>query len=118
MKIPLFKPYIGKEETNAILRVLKSGKLSRGKEIEKFEEEFARYTKKKYAIAVNSGTSGLHLAVRAMGWKIGDEVITTPFSYIASANSLLLEGVKPIFVDIDPLTLNIDTTKIEEKITT
>ena len=117
MKIPLFKPYIRKEEIDAVLRVLKSRKLSRGFEVEKFEKEFAKYTNKKYAIAVNSGTSGLHLAVRVVGWKNGDEVITTPFSYVASANSLLFEGVKPVFVDIDPLTLNIDINKIEEKIT-
>lgn len=115
--IPLYKPYIGRKEIEAVLRVLKSGKLSRGKEVEKFEEEFANFTKQKHAIAVNSGTSGLHLAVKAMGWKKGDEVITTPFSYIASSNALLFEGVKPIFVDIDPDTLNIDVSKIEEKIT-
>jgi len=115
--IPLYKPNIEKKEIKAVLRVLRSGKLSRGKEIDKFEKEFAIYTKQKYAVAVNSGTSGLHLAARSIGWKKGDEVITTPFSYIASANVLLFEGVKPIFVDIDPLTLNIDANKIEEKIT-
>ena len=115
--IPLYKPYISINEKNALLRILKLGKLSRGKEVEKFEKKFADYVKQKYAIAVNSGTSGLHLAVRALGWKNGDEVITTPFSYIASSNALLFEGVKPVFVDIDPLTLNIDVNKIEEKIT-
>lgn len=115
--IPLYKPYIGKAEIEAISRVLKSGKLTRGKEVEDFERDFAIYTNQKYAVAVNSGTSGLHLAVRAMGWKAGDEIITTPFSFIASSNALLFEGVKPVFVDIDPKTLNIDVTKIEEKIT-
>ncbi len=103
-------------ETRAVSRVLKYGKLSRGKETEKFECEFSAYTKQKYAIAVNSGTSGLHLAVRALGWKKGDEIITTPFSYIATANAVLLEGARPVFVDIDPLTLNIDVSKIEKKI--
>lgn len=117
MEIPLFKPYISDNETNAVFRVLKSGKLSRGKETEMFEKEFANYIGKKYAIAVNSGTSGLHLLVRIMGWGKGDEIITTPFSYIASANAVLFEGATPVFVDIDPLTLNIDPTKIEEKIT-
>ncbi len=117
MKIPLYKPYIRKEETNAVLRVLKSAKLSHGKEIESFEKEFSKYTKKKYAIAVNSGTSGLHLLVRALDWKSGDEIITTPFSYIASSNVLLLEKATPVFVDIDSQTLNIDCSKIEEKIT-
>lgn len=102
---------------SAISRVFKSGKLSRGIEIELFEKEFASYVGKKYAIAVNSGTSGLHILVRTLGWKKGDEVITTPFSYVASANALLSEGVTPIFVDIDSQTLNIDANKIEEKIT-
>ncbi|MFA7252242.1 MAG: DegT/DnrJ/EryC1/StrS family aminotransferase [Candidatus Paceibacterota bacterium] len=116
MKIPLYKPYIDRKTQSAVLRVLTSGKLSRGPEVERFEKEFAKYTNKKYAVAVNSGTSGLHMLVRAMGWKSGDEVITTPFSYIASSNALLFEGVRPIFVDIDIKTLNIDPQKIEEKI--
>jgi perosamine synthetase len=115
--IPLYKPYVGKKEVDAVIRVIKSNKFTRGKEVEKFEKNFAKYTKQKYAIAVNSGTSGLHLAVRAMGWKKGDEIITTPFSFIASSNSLLFEDVTPVFVDIDPSNLNIDITKIEKKIT-
>jgi perosamine synthetase len=115
--IPLYKPYIGKKETEAVRRVFKSGKLARGKEVEKFEKEFAAYVGKKYAVALNSGTSGLHVAIRTMNWKVGDEVITTPFSYVASSNALLFENIKPVFVDIDPKTLNIDTNKIEEKIT-
>ena len=117
MKIPLYKPYISNNEVSAVSRVFKSGKLSRGVEIELFEKEFASYVGKKYAIAVNSGTSGLHILVRTLGWEKGDEVITTPFSYVASANALLFEGVTPIFVDIDSQTLNIDANKIEEKIT-
>src|SRR3990167_4742802 len=117
MKIPLYKPYISNNEVSAVSRVFKSGKLSRGVEIELFEKEFASYVGKKYAIAVNSGTSGLHILVRTLGWKKGDEVITTPFSYVASANALLFEGVTPIFIDIDSRTLNIDANKIEEKIT-
>lgn len=117
MNIPLYKTNVTDKEIDAVNRVLSSGKLSRGPQVEKFEEEFAKYVGKKYAIAVNSGTSGLHISVRALGWKNGDEVITTPFSYIASANSLLFESVKPVFVDIDPNTLNLDYKKIEEKIT-
>lgn len=117
MKIPLYKPYISSNEMSAVSRVFKSGKLSRGIEIELFEKEFASYVGKKYAIAVNSGTSGLHILVRTLGWKKGDEVITTPFSYIASANALLFESITPIFVDIDSHTLNIDANKIEGKIT-
>ncbi len=117
MNIPLYKPEIGKHEKNAVMKVMKSGFLSKGLEIQKFETEFASYVNKKYAIAVSSGTSGLHLAVRAFGWKAGDEIITTPFSYIASSNALLYEGIKPIFVDIDPKTLNIDINELEKKIT-
>ena len=117
MKIPLYKPYLSNNEVSAVSRVFKSRKLSRGVEIELFEKEFASYVGKKHAIAVNSGTSGLHILVRTLGWKKGDEVITTPFSYIASANALLFEGITPVFVDIDPQTLNINANKIEEKIT-
>ena len=117
MNIPFFKPYISSNEIDAISRVLTSGKLSRGKEVEEFEKEFAGYVGKKYAIAINSGTSALHILVRVLGWGAGDEIITTPFSYVASSNALLFEGVTPVFVDIDPETLNIDPEKIEEKIT-
>jgi perosamine synthetase len=117
MNIPLYKTDITDNEIEAVNKVLKSGKLSRGGEVENFEIEFAKYVDKKYAIAVNSGTSGLHISVRALGWKKDDEVITTPFSYIASANSLLFESVTPVFVDIEPDTLNIDSKLIEDKIT-
>lgn len=116
MKIPLYRPYIDKREKDAVLKVLSNGKLARGKEVEKFEYKFKKILKKKYAVAVNSGTSGLQVAVKALGWVKGDEVITTPFSFIASGNALLHEGVKPIFVDIDLNTLNIDVRKVEEKI--
>jgi len=116
MNIPLYKPYISKKEIGAVLRVLKSKKLSRGQEVKNFEKDFAKYTNRKYAVAVNSGTSGLHLLVRAMGWNCRDEVITTPFTYIASSNALLFEDVKPVFVDIDINTLNIDPEKITKKI--
>jgi perosamine synthetase len=117
MGIPLYRPYVGRNEKKAVLRVLSSGKLSRGRELEEFEKEFAQFIGKRYAIAVNSGTSGLHVLIRCLGWKSGDEIITTPFSYIASSNVILLENATPIFVDIDPKTLNIDPERIEEKIT-
>lgn len=116
MKIPLYKPYIDEREKGAVLKVLNNGKLARGKEVEKFEQKFKKILKKKYAVAVNSGTSGLQVAVKSLGWGKGDEIITTPFSFIASGNALLHEGVKPVFVDIDLSTLNIDIKKIEEKI--
>jgi perosamine synthetase len=117
MKIPLYKPHIDAEEHGAVSRVLISKKLSRGEETASFEKEFAVFVGKKYGIALNSGTSALHVMVKALGWKDGDEVITTPYSYIASSNCLLFEKASPVFVDIDPLTLNIDPAKIEEKIT-
>lgn len=114
--IPLYKPYFDNDEVNAVLKVLKSGKLSRSKEINNFEKNFAKYVNKKYAVAVNSGTSGLHLAVKALGLKEGDEVITTPFSFIASSNVLLYERMKPIFADIDPNTFNLDPKEVIRKI--
>jgi perosamine synthetase len=82
-----------------------------------FEQAFAEYTGRKRAVAVNSGTSGLFLCMLAMGIGPGDEVITTPFTFIATANSILMVGAKPVFVDIDPVSLNIDPQKIKEKIT-
>lgn len=115
-QIPLYKPFYDKAEKDAVFNVLKSGKLSRSKELISFEKNFAKYVNKKYAIAVNSGTSGLHLAVRALGLKEGDEVITTPFSFIASSNVLLYEHIKPIFADIDPNTFNIDPKEVVKKI--
>ena len=115
--IPLSNPDITHKEIEVINRVLATPFLSIGPEIKKFEEMVANYIGVKYAVAVNSGTSGLHLCVRSLGIKDGDEVITTPFSFIASSNCILFERAKPIFVDIDEKTLNIDVSKIEEKIT-
>lgn len=117
MKIPLAQPYIGEEEINEVLSVLKTPILSIGPKLEEFEKLVAQYVGAKYAIAVNSGTSALHLCIRSFDIKDGDEVITTPFSFIASANCILFERAKPVFVDIEPDTLCIDPAKIEEKIT-
>ncbi|MCK4454160.1 DegT/DnrJ/EryC1/StrS family aminotransferase [Candidatus Parcubacteria bacterium] len=116
-KIPLAQPDITNLERKAVLEVLKTPVLSLGPKLEEFEKKIAKYTGVKYAVGVNSGTSALHLIIRALGIKKGDEVITTPFSFIASANCILFERAKPVFVDIDPLTLNIDPEKIEKKIT-
>jgi perosamine synthetase len=116
MNYPIAKPYIKKEEKREIMKVLDSGYLSLGPVYKKFEEEFARKIGTKYACAVSSGTAGLHLAMIAAGIKEGDETITTPFSFIASANCILYVGAKPVFVDIDPVTYNIDVNKIEKKI--
>ncbi|MCH7759345.1 DegT/DnrJ/EryC1/StrS family aminotransferase [Patescibacteria group bacterium] len=117
MNIPLSSADITEKEYKAVLSVLKTKRIALGPKLKEFEKEFARYIGTKYAIAVNAGTSGLHLVVRSLGIKKGDEVITTPFSFIASANCILFEQAKPVFVDIDPQTLNMDPAKIEKAIT-
>lgn len=117
MKIPLSSPDITKKEISAVCQVLSTPTLSLGPYLEKIEKKVADFVGVKYAVGVSSGTAGLHLSVKAVGIKEGDEVITTPFSFIASSNCILYERAKPIFVDIDEETLNIDISKIEEKIT-
>ncbi len=116
-KISLSRPDITNKEKSAILRVLNTPFLALGPKLKEFEDKFAKFIGTKYAIAVNSGTSGLHLVIRAMGIKEGDEVITSPFSFIASANCALFEKAKPVFIDINFKTLNLDPNKIEKVIT-
>lgn len=116
MNVPLSGPDITDVEIKYVNDVLISTKLSIGPYIEKFENKIAEFTGTKHAIAVNSGTSALHLIIRALDIKDGDEVITTPFSFIASSNCVLMERAKPVFVDIDPETLNLDLSQIESKI--
>jgi perosamine synthetase len=106
--IPLSQPLIGEREEQLVLETLRSGRLSLGPMLTGFEERFAARLGIEHASAVSSGTAGLHLALRAAGVREGDEVITTPFSFVASANSILYERAKPVFVDIDENTLNID----------
>jgi perosamine synthetase len=118
MKIPLSKPDITDLEIEYVTQVLKTPNLSLGPKLVEFETKMAKFIGVKQAVAVNSGTSALHLIIKSLGIKDGDEVITTPFSFISSANCILFERAKPVFVDIDPLTLNIDTSRIEERITT
>lgn len=115
--IPLSSPDITHKEVEVINQVLSTPYLSIGPKIQEFEKKIANYVGTKYAIAVNSGTSGLHLCVKSLNIKDDDEVITTPFSFISSANCMIFERAKPIFVDIDEDTLCMDTSKIEEKIT-
>jgi perosamine synthetase len=115
--IKLASPDITQREIDAVVRVLRSGTLSLGPEILKFEKAFARYTGRRHALAVSSGTVGLHLITRALGLGPGDEVITPPYSFAASVNCILYQGAKPVFADIDPKTLNIDPKQIEAKIT-
>lgn len=115
--IPLSSPDITHKEVEVITQVLSTPYLSIGPKIKEFEKMVADYIGVKYAVAVNSGTSGLHLCVRSLDIKDGDEVITAPFSFIASANCMLFERAKPVFVDIDENTLCIDADKIEGAIT-
>lgn len=115
--IPLSSPFIGRDDIRAVNSVLKTRWLSLGPKLREFEKMFAAFIGTKYAVAVNSGTSALHLCIKTLGIGKGDEVIVTPFSFIASANCALFEGAKPVFVDIDPKTFNIDTSKVEKKIT-
>jgi perosamine synthetase len=107
-QIPLAQPDLGPREEELVLEVLRSGRLSLGPMGERFERAFAEWLGVEDAVAVSSGTTGLHLGVRALGWGPGDEVITSPFSFVASANCLLYEGVRPVFCDIDPETLDLD----------
>ncbi len=107
-RIPLAKPQLGTREEELVAEVLRSGQLSLGPMGVRFERAFAEWLGVEDAVAVSSGTAGLHLGVRALGWTAGDEVLTSPFSFVASANCLLYEGVRPVFCDVDPVTLDLD----------
>ena len=107
-RIPLAKPVMGEREEELVLEVLRSGRLSLGPMTKRFERAFADYLGVADAVAVSSGTTALHLGVRALGWGEGDEVVTSPFSFVASANCLLYEGATPVFCDVDAVTLNLD----------
>jgi perosamine synthetase len=113
----LSQPHVGEEEIAAVAEVLRSGRLALGPRTAEFERRFGEFLNHPHAIAVNSGTSGLHLAVKALGIGPGDEVITTPFSFIASANCILMAGAKPVFVDVEEESFNIDPALIEPAIT-
>ena len=117
MRIHLSRPDITEKEIQAVTDVLNGPDLSLGPKLGEFENAFANYIGRKRAVAVNSGTSGLFLCMLAMGIGKGDEVITTPFTFIATSNTVIMTGAKPVFVDIDPVTLNIDVAKVESKIT-
>lgn len=117
MRIPLSKPDIQQSDIDIVTDVLKSNILSIGSKILEFEKMMEHYIGVKHAVAVNSGTSALHLLVKSMNIQPGDEVITTPFSFVSSTNCFLFEGGKPVFVDIDENTMNMDINQIEDKIT-
>jgi perosamine synthetase len=106
--IPLARPVLGDAEERAVLDVLRSGQLSLGPRVPAFERAFAERVGARWGSAVSSGTAGLHLALRAVGVQDGDEVVTSPFSFVASANAALYERARPVFADIDPVTLNLD----------
>jgi perosamine synthetase len=106
--LPLARPVLGDAEEQAVLEVLRSGQLSLGPRVEAFEAAFAARVGARHASATSSGTTALHLALRAVGVTDGDEVVTSPFSFVASANVILYERATPVFADIDPVTLNLD----------
>ncbi|HVE67403.1 MAG TPA: DegT/DnrJ/EryC1/StrS family aminotransferase [Solirubrobacteraceae bacterium] len=106
--IPLARPVLGEQEEARILEVLRSGRLSLGPRLGEFEAAFAARLGVAHASAVSSGTAGLHLALRAAGVTDGDEVVTSPLSFVASANAVLYERARPVFADVDPVTLNLD----------
>ena len=115
--MPLARPVIGAAEEQRVLDVLRSGRLSLGPALPEFEQAFARRLGAAHASAVSSGTAGLHLALRAVGVSDGDEVLTTPFSFVATANVAVYERARPVFADIDPVTLNLDPAAAAAAIT-
>ncbi len=117
MQIYLSRPDITDKEIEAVCEVLRSPNLSLGPKLGEFESALSDYVGRKRAVAVNSGTSGLFLSLLALGIGPGDEVITTPFTFISTSNSIMMVGATPVFVDIDPVSLNIDAAKIEDRIT-
>jgi perosamine synthetase len=116
-RIPLAKPYLDDREEELVLEVLRSGRLSLGPTIERFEEQVAERVGAPYAAALSSGTAGLHLLVRTAGIESGDEVITSPLTFAASANCFIYEGATPVFADVDPGTWNLDPAAVEAAIT-
>jgi dTDP-4-amino-4,6-dideoxygalactose transaminase len=115
--VPLSGPYLGEREEELVLGVMRSGRLSLGPTIDRFEELVAGRVGAPYAAAVSSGTAGLHLLCVAAGIRPGDEVITSPYSFAASANCFVYEGGVPVFADIDPRTLNLDPAAVEAAVT-
>jgi perosamine synthetase len=116
MKVPLSSPDIIEKDIDAVVGVMKTRYLSIGPKVMEFEKRMESFIRVKYAVAVNSGTSALHLIIRGLGIGEGDKVITTPFSFIASSNCILFERARPLFVDIEEDTLNLDADKVEEKL--
>lgn len=116
-EIPLSRPWLDEREEELVLEVLRSGRLSLGPWIDRFEEQVAQRVGAPYAAALSSGTAGLHLLCKIAGLGPGDEVITSPLSFVSSANCFILEGATPVFADVDPVTLNLDPAAVEAAIT-
>ena len=117
VNIPLSSSDITELEIEAVVAVLRSSRLSLGPRMEEFEERVSLYVERQFGIAVSSGTAGLHLCMRALGIGAGDEVIVPSFTFVAAANAIRYEDALPVFVDIDPISLNLDPKRIEEAIT-
>jgi perosamine synthetase len=117
VKIPIGTPDISEEEIQAVVETMRSGWVTQGKKVEEFEVSFAKYCGAKHGVAVNTGTAAIHIALAALDIKEGDEVITTPLSCVATTNPIIYQNAKPVFVDVDPTTLNINPTLIKRKIT-
>ena len=115
--VPLSGPYLDARDEELVLETLRSGRLSLGPRVEEFEEAFAAFCGAPYAASVASGTGGLHLLAHIAGVGPGDEVITSPYSFAASANCFIYEGATPVFADIDARTLNLDPAAVEAAIT-
>ena len=116
-RVPLSRPYLDEREEELVLEVLRSGRLSLGPWIDEFEELFAERVGAPYAAAVSSGTAGLHMLCHIAGVREGDEVITSPVSFVSTANCFIFEGGRPVFADVDPRTLNLDPDAVEAAIT-
>ncbi|MEQ8834634.1 MAG: DegT/DnrJ/EryC1/StrS family aminotransferase [Miltoncostaeaceae bacterium] len=116
-RIPLAKPVIGDRERELVDEVLRSGQLSLGPMVPRFERMWAERVGVEHAVAVSSGTAGLHLCLHALGLGPGDEVVTSSFSFVASANAIVFTGATPVFAEVDPLTFNMDPAAVEAAIT-
>ncbi|MBD3164405.1 aminotransferase class V-fold PLP-dependent enzyme [Candidatus Woesearchaeota archaeon] len=115
--IPIAKPIIGEKEKELVAEVLNTGMLAQGPKVKEFEQRFAELCGIKHAVAVNSGTAALHSCVYAAGIRPGDEVITVPFTFVATVNPIIMQGAKPVFVDVREDTFNIDSDSVLDKIT-
>jgi len=116
-QIPIAKPIVGRSEIRAVKRVMKSGSLAQGSEVARFEAEFSKFVMDRECVAVNSGTSALHIALISLGIGFGDEVLVPSFTFAATANCVALTGATPVFIDIDPDTYNMNSDLIEPAIT-